>query len=351
MQITEEFLQSAATSARGGWTREQLSLLGVAWPSPKGWKHAILGQTIDAAQAQKFTALGLARRASAAGEPVELTGCSIKATWWLYVLELANDNFYVGMTRDLEARLKQHRSGIGSQWTAQHQLLRVVRCADTALTSESEAARIEDALTIQTMEQFGRKRVRGGQFCTIDQAEVDAALLRQGHWERLERAALNYRAYELQDTWHAALDNVLVLALRYYESVPPSLPDELFSALYALTRYRFWHTDFDAALEPAYWDKNGILPVLLSFRDNRPVASQCQDVFCVLGGAMTSSRRNGSPFHHLFLFGWTAFVPAATAVQAMRIEQWLHTLPVERDRRYDEFTAILLPQMRYLLRN
>jgi hypothetical protein len=57
------------------------------------------------------------------------------------------------------------------------------------------------------------------------------------------------------------------------------------------------------------------------------------------------------PFHHLFLFGWTAFVPSATAMQAERIEQWLRALPVERDRRYDEFKAILLPQMRYLLRS
>lgn len=110
------------------------------------------------------------------------------------MLELANDNFCVGMTRDVQARLNKHRSGVGSQWTAQHQPPRVVRCSDTGLTSESEAARIEDALTVQTMERFGRKGVRGGQYCTLNQAEVDAALLRQGHWERLERAALNRRA-------------------------------------------------------------------------------------------------------------------------------------------------------------
>ncbi|MBV6320356.1 hypothetical protein [Duganella violaceipulchra] len=200
------------------------------------------------------------------------------------------------------------------------------------------------------MEQFGRQRVRGGQYCTLDQAEVDAALVRQGQWEGVERAALSRRSYELQDSWHAALDNVLRLALRFYESTSASPRDELFSAMYGLTRYRFWHSDFDAALDSAFWDEKGILPVLLSFRDNRPMASQCEDAFCVLGGAMTRSRRNGPPFHHLFLFGWTAFVPSATAAQTAKIEQWLHALPAERDRRYDEFTAILLPQMRYLLR-
>src|SRR5580693_4305536 len=175
--ITEEFLLSGA-SARGGWSREQLCLLSVGWPAPKGWKRAILGQTIDIAQAQEFLAIGLARRAPATVEPAQLSVRSNPASLWLYVLELANNNFYVGMTRNVEARFKQHRSGVGSHWTAQHQPLRVMRCVNTGLTLDSEAARVEDALTVQTMEQFGRQHVRGGQYCMLDQVEVDAALVR-----------------------------------------------------------------------------------------------------------------------------------------------------------------------------
>lgn len=350
IRITEEFL-CAGASARGGWTREQLRLLGVSWPLPKGWKHAIIGQVVDIAHAQEFLAIGQAGRAHTRAESAKPTDGSNAATFWLYVLELANGNFYVGMTRNVDARFKKHLSGTGSHWTALHRPLRVLRCADTGLTSDSEAARIEDALTLQTMEQFGRHRVRGGQYCTLEQAEVDAALTRQGHWDRVARVDLSRRSYDLQDSWHAALEKILELALRYYESTSSSTRDELFEALYGLTRYRFWNCDFDAALDGAFWDENGILPVLLSFRENRPVASQCQDAFCVLGGAMTRKRRNGPPFHHLFLFGWTAFVPSATAAQNRKIEQWRHALPAERDRRYDEFTAVLLPQLRYLLRN
>lgn len=141
-----------------------------------------------------------------------------------------------------------------------------------------------------------------------------------------------------------------MLAVRYYESLTPSSRTDLFSALYGLTRYRFWHSDFDPGLEGAFWDEKGILPVLLSFRGNRPLASKCQDAYCVLAGAMGRERRNGPPFHHLFLLGWEAFVPPATAQQAARIEAWQRALPSERDHRYDEFTVILFPQMRYLLR-
>ena len=270
--------------------------------------------------------------------------------WQLYLLELENNNLYVGITRNVIQRFEQHRSGTGSQWTSRHKPLRILRHADTGLTSESEAARIEDALTVQTMELFGRHRVRGGQYCMLDQADVDAALVRQGHWERVERASLARRSFDLQASWDSALEHVVAMALKYYASPGADTRDVLFSALYTLTRYRFWHHDFDAALDSAYWDRSGILPVLLSFRDDQPVASQSKDAYSVLAAAMTRTRRNGPQFHHLFLHGWTAFAPSATDAQHARITQWMGALPVERDRRYDEFTAILLPRMRYLLR-
>lgn len=349
MEITDEFLRSGA-SDRGGWSREQLHLLGVTWPAPKGWKRALLGQTIADDIAQQFMAIGRARKSSPEGGSGDPASHGTAGAWQLYLLELENNNLYVGITRHVEKRFEQHRSGGGSQWTSQHKPLRILRYVDTGLTSESEATRIEDALTVQTMELFGRHRVRGGQYCMIDQRDIDAALVRHGHWERVERAALAHRSFDLQDSWDSALDNVLLRALKYYESPNADTRDVLFSALYTLTRYRFWHDDFDAALDSAYWDRAGILPVLLSFRDNRPVASQCQDVFSVLAAAMTRTRRNGPPFHHLFLHGWTAFAPSATEAQEARIAQWMGALPVERDRRYDEFTAVLLPRMRYLLR-
>lgn len=363
-RITKEFLLSGA-SARGGWTREQLALLGVAWPSPKGWKRAILDQSIDDTLAAKFVELGRARQQAGRTGSDSSTGSDVpasasafvsaepvqKPTFWLYVLELANNNRYVGMSRNVERRLQQHRDGTGSQWTTLHPPVRLLRCADTGLASDSEATRVEDALTIQTMAQFGRRHVRGGQYCAIDQAEIDAVLLRHGHWDRIERAALERRDYLLQSSWHDALERLLTLAQRYYLAPSDATREALFSALYGLTRYQFWHSDFEAALDSAYWSEHGILPVLLSFRYNRPLASQCQHAFCVLAGAMQRRRRNGPAQHHLFLSAWTAFKPPATAAQEVKIAQWRGALPAERDRRYDEFTAVLLPQMRYLLRS
>lgn len=54
--VTEEFIESGK-SPRGGWTREQLRLLGVSWPPPKGWKQGVLGVCIPKATAEEFVRL------------------------------------------------------------------------------------------------------------------------------------------------------------------------------------------------------------------------------------------------------------------------------------------------------
>jgi hypothetical protein len=59
--ITKELIL-AGRSGAGGWTREQLRLLGVDWPkgkSPrKGWQREVIGHTISKADAEEFVRLG-----------------------------------------------------------------------------------------------------------------------------------------------------------------------------------------------------------------------------------------------------------------------------------------------------
>lgn len=38
--VSPEML-AAGRSAAGGWTREQLALIGVPWPPPKGWQKDV----------------------------------------------------------------------------------------------------------------------------------------------------------------------------------------------------------------------------------------------------------------------------------------------------------------------
>ena len=61
MKITIELIE-AGRSERGGWTKQQLALLGVTWPKGKsprhGWQQEIIGHEISAADAVEFAGLG-----------------------------------------------------------------------------------------------------------------------------------------------------------------------------------------------------------------------------------------------------------------------------------------------------
>ncbi len=49
--MTLEQIEAAKTK-NGGWTKDQLTEWGIAWPPPKGWKHQLLNK-------QPFTGLTL----------------------------------------------------------------------------------------------------------------------------------------------------------------------------------------------------------------------------------------------------------------------------------------------------
>ena len=51
--ITKEYLNKHKT-AKGAYTRRQLSVLGVKWPPPKNWKRLITGLVLSQSQADEF---------------------------------------------------------------------------------------------------------------------------------------------------------------------------------------------------------------------------------------------------------------------------------------------------------
>lgn len=48
--MTKQELQEkilSLKSSNGGWSKESLALLGVAWPPPKGWQRALIEECND----------------------------------------------------------------------------------------------------------------------------------------------------------------------------------------------------------------------------------------------------------------------------------------------------------------
>ncbi|MEF8874299.1 MAG: GIY-YIG nuclease family protein [Candidatus Thermoplasmatota archaeon] len=46
--------------------------------------------------------------------------------WYLYILRLSDDSLYTGITKDLERRVEQHRSGKGSKYVRSRLPCRIV---------------------------------------------------------------------------------------------------------------------------------------------------------------------------------------------------------------------------------
>ena len=46
IKISNDFLR-ISQSPKGGFTKDQLKLIGVSWPPPKGWKKQVVGKELN----------------------------------------------------------------------------------------------------------------------------------------------------------------------------------------------------------------------------------------------------------------------------------------------------------------
>ena len=80
----------------------------------------------------------------------------------LYVLKLEEDNYYIGMSYNLNFRWSQHWSGSGAKWTRLHKPVEVVKVIYPA----TEVG-IENRITKECMEVYGSDKVSGGSYCKV----------------------------------------------------------------------------------------------------------------------------------------------------------------------------------------
>ncbi len=87
--------------------------------------------------------------------------------FWLYVIALEQDKYYVGITtrKDPYVRIKQHGGKLGARWTAKYKPLRpltVVRLEKLGTMSLAEAEGREQAAFEEYRKLYGLRNVRGG---------------------------------------------------------------------------------------------------------------------------------------------------------------------------------------------
>ena len=84
----------------------------------------------------------------------------MKAVWvcpMVYVLELEDDCWYVGITHNLNMRYAQHLSGDGAVWTKMHPPKRI-----HAVYTEDATFKLENEVTKKLIDIYGVDKVRGG---------------------------------------------------------------------------------------------------------------------------------------------------------------------------------------------
>jgi len=80
----------------------------------------------------------------------------------IYVLELEDDCFYIGITMNLNLRIAQHLAGSGAQWTKMHRPIKIVEVFYEGCTRQKE-----DEVTKKYVEIYGAECVRGGSWCRV----------------------------------------------------------------------------------------------------------------------------------------------------------------------------------------
>lgn len=360
MEITAEFLSNGA-SAANGYTRRQIELLGLCWPPSKGWKNAIIGTEISDQNADEFLCLSgsgsrRTKRLDSDYSPVNWCGVSEPVDIFLYVLALEDDRYYVGLSSDVSKRMEQHFSSFGAEWTKRYRPIRLIHSINTGTQDGRHAEVMEDEATIVLMMKYGIEKVRGGHFSQVDIAQMEPALRAYGVWDRLKQNQYQRIALDMEMSWSEALNTFLDVACRFYDAdktCAPTLRDEVFAAGYRLTRFPHWRETFTPGLGWAFWNPKGILPILMSFKLRRPVASKQSCSYEVLAAALSRSRNGASRLYQLYLLAWQAYQPPMSDNQAESVSRFVerHSQHDDVNHEFDDIVSVLFPEMRFLLRS
>ena len=79
----------------------------------------------------------------------------------IYILQLLNNKYYIGITSNLERRICEHFDGKGASWTKINKPIKVIDTLDCISKFD------EDKYTKKYMDKFGIDNVRGGSYSNI----------------------------------------------------------------------------------------------------------------------------------------------------------------------------------------
>lgn len=93
-----------------------------------------------------------------------------QANWWLYVLKLEGDKYYVGITTQTpEIRMNEHAHHVRSaNWTRKYRPLKLHYKKELGRITKKKAELYEARVTRKYMKKYGLNNVRGGDLTDAD---------------------------------------------------------------------------------------------------------------------------------------------------------------------------------------
>ncbi|GAA4273732.1 GIY-YIG nuclease family protein [Aquimarina gracilis] len=93
-----------------------------------------------------------------------------KAVWFVYVLLLENDKYYIGITTEIGRRFEEHQGQDyqGANWCKKYKPIKVIEEVETNTKRMKEALIVEDLVTLRYIKNYGYSNVRGGRYFGSD---------------------------------------------------------------------------------------------------------------------------------------------------------------------------------------
>ena len=94
--------------------------------------------------------------------------------WFLYVLFLENDCYYIGITLYPEQRIYAHFDGEGANFTKRNKPLNVVELYCLNMSDRKLCYKLETSKTKEYRETYGGDKVIGGKFLILKKPKSDS---------------------------------------------------------------------------------------------------------------------------------------------------------------------------------
>lgn len=98
----------------------------------------------------------------------------------IYVLQLEGGKYYVGRTKNVEKRYRDHLSGKGSAYTKKYAPISILKVIEMVDPFE------EDKITLEYMYRYGIDNVRGGSYAMVNLSQVDIYAIKKKIWGAMD---------------------------------------------------------------------------------------------------------------------------------------------------------------------